>query len=204
LLENTYDEWRLSAFATDPDSGRTCQQCHMPDRRHLWRGIHDSSMVRDGVVIVVSAEALTGDTLSATLKLTSVQVGHNFPTYATPKVYLEAYQIGDDSAILEGSLARDTIGWHLSQNLTYEYFDTRLAPGDSATLKYLRPRSPGAVELIFEVWVAPDEFYTHFYEAKLAGDFTEYGTALIERALRESRESVYTIFEERIELPSGQ
>ncbi len=22
-----------------------CQTCHMPDRRHLWRGIHDSDMV---------------------------------------------------------------------------------------------------------------------------------------------------------------
>ena len=37
-LENTYEEWRRSPAAR---RGLQCQNCHMPDRRHLWRGIHD-------------------------------------------------------------------------------------------------------------------------------------------------------------------
>ena len=37
-LENTYEEWRKSPAAR---RGLQCQNCHMPDRRHLWRGIHD-------------------------------------------------------------------------------------------------------------------------------------------------------------------
>ncbi len=35
LLENTYNEWKASRFARE---GVQCQDCHMPDRRHLWRG----------------------------------------------------------------------------------------------------------------------------------------------------------------------
>jgi len=39
LLENTYQEWQASRYARE---GKPCQSCHMPERRHLWRGIHDS------------------------------------------------------------------------------------------------------------------------------------------------------------------
>ena len=49
LLENTYAEWKASRFARE---GVQCQDCHMPDRRHLWRGIHDPAMVRSGLTIV--------------------------------------------------------------------------------------------------------------------------------------------------------
>src|SRR6266446_2389244 len=48
LLENTYAEWKASRFAA---AGVQCQDCHMPDRRHLWRGIHDADMVRSGLEI---------------------------------------------------------------------------------------------------------------------------------------------------------
>lgn len=45
-LENTLREWEASGFA---ERGVTCQASHMPDRRHLWRGIHDFDMTRSGV-----------------------------------------------------------------------------------------------------------------------------------------------------------
>ena len=38
FLENTYEEWKASRYARE---GTSCQSCHMPDRRHLWRGVHD-------------------------------------------------------------------------------------------------------------------------------------------------------------------
>ncbi len=47
-LQNTYEEWANSRYAAE---GVSCQGCHMPDRRHLWRGVHDSTMVRSGVTI---------------------------------------------------------------------------------------------------------------------------------------------------------
>src|SRR3990170_4308581 len=46
LLEDTYNEWRSSRFARE---GTQCQDCHMPDPRHLWRGLHDAGMVRSGL-----------------------------------------------------------------------------------------------------------------------------------------------------------
>lgn len=36
LLENTYEEWRTGPYARQ---GVQCQECHMPDRRHLWRDL---------------------------------------------------------------------------------------------------------------------------------------------------------------------
>ncbi len=52
-LENTYEEWKASPAARQ---GLQCQDCHMPDRRHLWRGIHDPDMVRSGVDIALAQD----------------------------------------------------------------------------------------------------------------------------------------------------
>src|SRR5437762_1261615 len=52
-LEDTYEEWKASRFAA---AGVQCQDCHMPDRRHLWRGIHDADMVRGGLVYARALE----------------------------------------------------------------------------------------------------------------------------------------------------
>lgn len=56
LLQNTYEEWKRSGAAR---AGRQCQDCHMPDRRHLWRGIHDPDMVRSGVEISLTTDRRT-------------------------------------------------------------------------------------------------------------------------------------------------
>ncbi|MBA7466455.1 hypothetical protein ES707_01639 [subsurface metagenome] len=52
--ENTLVEWEQSPAARN---GMTCQSCHMPQRRHLWRGIHDPDMVRSGLTPEFVAEA---------------------------------------------------------------------------------------------------------------------------------------------------
>src|SRR5213083_1308508 len=79
LLENTYNEWKASRFAR---AGVQCQDCHMPDRRHLWRGIHDADMVRSGLSITAKAGAVRyrpGDVALVTLRVTSTRIGHAFP-----------------------------------------------------------------------------------------------------------------------------
>ena len=90
LLENTYGEWKASRFARQ---GTQCQDCHMPDRRHLWRGIHDPEMVRSGLTITVNTGApryRPGETARVVLRVQSTRVGHAFPTYVTPRVVLRA------------------------------------------------------------------------------------------------------------------
>lgn len=49
-LENTYQEWLDSPY---PEGGRTCQSCHMPGRRHTFRGIHDPEFTRRGKALKV-------------------------------------------------------------------------------------------------------------------------------------------------------
>ena len=53
-LENTVAEWQASPQASQ---GVTCQTCHMPDRQHLWRGIHDPAMVASGLTTHITADA---------------------------------------------------------------------------------------------------------------------------------------------------
>jgi hypothetical protein len=86
LIENTYEEWRQSAYAQE---GIQCQTCHMPDRRHLWRGIHDIEMVQQAlsITIVPNASAYTpGEQIQAVMTVTNVGAGHYLPTYVTPKI----------------------------------------------------------------------------------------------------------------------
>src|SRR5436309_409258 len=88
LLENTYAEWKASRFAA---AGVQCQDCHMPDRRHLWRGIHDADMVRGGLTItLVETPPHAAGTVAARLVVENSGVGHRFPTYVTPLVLLRA------------------------------------------------------------------------------------------------------------------
>jgi hypothetical protein len=54
-LENTYEEWRASPAAR---RGLEWQDCHMPDRRHLWRGIHERHRPGDEARATVRERAL--------------------------------------------------------------------------------------------------------------------------------------------------
>jgi hypothetical protein len=80
LLENTYEEWKATRFAED---GVQCQNYQMPDRRHLWRGIHDPEMVKPGVTVELSTKQTSyrpGQMLQAVLRITNSGVGHHVPT----------------------------------------------------------------------------------------------------------------------------
>src|SRR5207245_1516074 len=130
-LENTYREFEASRFARE---GVQCQDCHMPDRRHLWRGIHDVDMVRSGLSIEVAAprsRAGAGDNVDVGLTVRSVRVGHAFPTYVTPKVVLRAELVDATGAVIERSRAESVIALEIALDLSREISDTRLLPGQS-------------------------------------------------------------------------
>ncbi|OGL06495.1 MAG: hypothetical protein A3I03_08225 [Candidatus Rokubacteria bacterium RIFCSPLOWO2_02_FULL_68_19] len=199
LLENTYAEWKASPFAR---AGVQCQDCHMPDRRHLWRGIHDAEMVRSGVSVAFStdrARYAVGDTLEATLTVINEKVGHSFPTYVTPRVVVSGELIDRSGRVVAGSRQEQIIGREVTLDLTRELFDTRLAPGDSATFRYRR-RLPGAgLALRVAVTVYPDHFYVGFFEALLAGGAGK-GTAQVREALRAARSSSFTLYVNEVPL----
>ena len=111
----------------------------MPERRHLWRGIHDADMVRSGLTITAAAGAARyrpGDVAVVTLRVTSTRVGHAFPTYVTPRVVLSGELVDGAGQPIAGSRQEKIIGREVALDLSREAFDTRILPGRSATLEY--------------------------------------------------------------------
>src|SRR3989441_4202997 len=199
LLENTYNEWKASRFARE---GVQCQDCHMPDRRHLWRGIHDPAMVRLGLTIVARAGASryrAGDTISVTLSVENTRVGHAFPTYVTPRVVLSAELVDQAGEVVAGSREERVIGRNVTLDLARELSDTRLLPGAKAVLEYRRRIDRDGLRARVSVVVYPDAFYTEFFESLLAQGAGR-GEAQIREALAETRRSPFTIFERELPL----
>jgi nitrate/TMAO reductase-like tetraheme cytochrome c subunit len=193
LLQNTYEEWKASPFARQ---GTQCQDCHMPDRRHLWHGIHDEAMVRSGVEITVTPDVSTlaaGQDLAITLELRSVRVGHAFPTYVTPRVILRGELVGAGGEAIAGTRQQTIIAREVEVDLSREFFDTRLLPGQSARLRYTGGAAEPGQRLRLSVIVEPDAFYTRFFEILLAQGAGR-GESQIREALEATRRSPFTPF----------
>jgi hypothetical protein len=198
-LENTYEEWRKSPAARQ---GLQCQNCHMPERRHLWRGIHDAEMVRSGVTVDLRVDRTryrAGDTIRATLEVTTPGVGHAFPTYVTPQVQVRAELVDAEGRAVAGSVEERVIGRLVPLDLSREIADTRIPPGGRFRLVYARSVEASGLRLRVTITVLPDEFYTRFFEALLASG-AGAGEAQIRQALEASRRSPYTLFVKELPL----
>jgi thiol-disulfide isomerase/thioredoxin len=194
LIENTYEEWRASPYARE---GVQCQDCHMPDRRHLWRGIHDLETVKNGVTIDLKTSR-AGDRVRATLAITNSGAGHYFPTYLTPKVLLRMDLADAEGRPAKGTLREAVIGRDAPLDLSRELYDTRLAPEASFTMKESWKVDRPGLRLRARVVVEPDHFYTRFFEASVLQ--AERGKAELRAALRQTRQSSFTIFSREVAL----
>lgn len=149
-LQNTYVEWRASPQAAQ---GMVCQTCHMPDRAHIWRGIHDPGMVAGGLT-----PRITADADKVRFELTNSGVGHAFPTYTVPTVTMNAVALGPDGAQLPDTARAHVIArrMHYDGNEWHEVTDTRLLPGQSAVVEL-----PWNGSDRIRVWleVVPDDYY---------------------------------------------
>lgn len=203
-IQDTYREWKNSIWG---QGEAACQDCHMPGRRHLWKGIHDKEWVSGGVRIEahLKKEASNGGSpLELTVEVTNAAVGHKFPTYVTPKVFVRAGLLDRAGKILGGTLQEKIIGWDVrSENGEWkEYFDTRILPGESFRQVFRWRPVPQAKQLRAWVEVHPDHFYhVYFYPAHLkSGDLSPQGRKLIEQALQESGRTRYILFEKLLAL----
>ena len=190
-LENTYAEWQASPYAY---AGTQCQNCHMPERQHLWRGIHDVEMSRKGVTVTVNAPVAQSGRLHARLAMTNSGTGHYFPTYVTPRVSMQIYQVSEDNKAIFGTLQEKIIARQVSADLDEELSDTRLAPGAQAVLEYLAPLNPDASAVVMRVHVEPDHFYTGLYRSLLDAQPDGKGMSLIRAALDHSLQSAYDLY----------
>jgi hypothetical protein len=198
LLENTYEEWRQSPYARQ---GVQCQDCHMPDRRHLWRGIHDPGMVGSGVLIqldLAKPKHRVGEQVDAVLSVASRAVGHLFPTYLTPKVFLGIELVDAGGHVVPGTRQEAVIGRAAALDLSRELYDTRLAPGETFTMRYSRKVDRAGLTLRARVVVEPDHFCAKFFEAVIPR--AHRGRRQLEVALQQARRSAFTIFSKEVKL----
>lgn len=196
LIENTYNEWLASEY---PEKGIQCQDCHMQDRRHLWRGIHDPEMVKKGVSISVEPVRTTsqaGASVEATITVANTGTGHYFPTYLTPKVFIRAYLLDNNGKVLETTVQEAIIGREVDLGLTEELYDTRIPPGDSLSVLYKEQLPQDGLSMKVEIVVEPDHFYERFYESVLEGNDKGPGRELLEQALEDTRDSAFDIYKQ--------
>jgi hypothetical protein len=191
-IQNTYVEWQQSPAAAE---GKSCQSCHMPDRAHLWRGIHDPEMVRSGTETTLVVDAAPPGRVRARLTLASHGVGHAFPTYVTPRVFLELWQEDAGGASLDGTSRNAVVGRQIdfASSPWREVFDTRIPPGGEHVLRYDADRHPDAVAIGARVRVDPDYHYRGVF-ASLEGAYRDAGAnARIAQAYRLTRSSPYVL-----------
>jgi hypothetical protein len=199
LLENTVAEWQASRYARE---GVSCQDCHMPDRKHLWRGIHDPEMTRSGVTVepldtVVDDNAVTGG-----VRVRNTGTGHHFPTYLTPRIVFEGYQVDDSGDEIADTRVEWWIARAVTLDLSQELFDSRIPADGEIKLAYRMPRADGATGLQLTLRVEPDAFYTDFYRSVLeSGNGSGRGRVELQEALEASLASHYMLYETRLALP---
>lgn len=163
LREDTYRQWLGSSFAPD----QPCQSCHMPGRKHLWRGIHDPEMVRKALAVELKLIRLDGGKYRAEVVARNQGAGHHLPTYMVAKIDLVLSL--RKPGVPDVELARDVIGWKADVDIKQEEFDTRIPAGESRRYahEFKAPLRPGwNVEL--RVDVAPREHYERMFSYSMA------------------------------------
>lgn len=203
LIQETAQEWRRTDFAAQ---GKTCQSCHMPDRRHLWKGVHDAEMVRSAVSIQTEYSPNSSDSgvLTALLSLTNVGAGHRLPTYAEPQIMLFLEQVDSEGKMIPGTRSEGIIARKITEEMDKEIFDTRLMPGETFTLRYSRQRNSGATSIRASVEVWPDEAYRLYFIKMLEtpAHRPEMPEVMdnMEKAIKLDTESRYLLWEKKTPL----
>lgn len=193
LLEDTYRQWAASAYAKEGAGKQTCQTCHMPERKHLWRGIHDPEMTRRAIEVVLKLHELGDGRREAVATVRNVGAGHHFPTYMVPKVELAFYRI--DAAGGRAELGRQLIGWNVDTPIKQELSDTRIAAGEARDFRQPFNAANGGARVELVVRVLPAEHYERIYRDSLsrANQLPAAAVTLLRRALDEAVATRYEL-----------
>ncbi|WP_244932624.1 cytochrome c family protein [Leptospira yanagawae] len=199
-LMEVYKEWEKTSFAKE---GIQCQNCHMPDREHTWKGIHDPDFVRAGLQPLWSLTRTTNGEIQIDAKLKSTRIGHKFPTYLIPKVYLRFYVTNrfGKRRLIEESI----VGRLVNTNLTEEYFDTRITPGNSHLVSFRFADNEKEIKTFdWVIEVDPDEHYIRSFEESLRDKgniLTDQLKKQLQLSLSEKKESRYVLFTLSLPVP---
>lgn len=190
-LLNTYKEWLESPYMR---RGVQCQHCHMPNREHTFRGIHDREMFANAIAVRGSASA-KDDVVTVRAELENVGAGHKLPTTPTPAAWLVVELLDARGAPIAGASHRHRIGRDIYFDGTWhEREDTRIRPGNSARIvrAWRGGRVRDATQLRITVEVHPDDYYERLYETRLRQRMPAARRVLYEQALARGRANRYT------------
>lgn len=201
LRQDTYNQWRDSTYA---DQGMTCQSCHMPKRRHLWRGISDPEKIRTALAISVEEIGRHPGSIDLQLRLENAGAGHHLPTYMVPRINVRLVEVD-----AEGKPSRTVfnypVQWKTSVDLATEEYDHRIPAGEAVTQNVRIPDPEhGSHQLELQVDVAPKEFYERMYRDMLqqADLMDEVTLSLLQQALKEAADSRFVAIRERVPFAS--
>jgi hypothetical protein len=204
-LLNTYKEWLEGPYMR---RGVQCQHCHMPDRDHSWRGVHDPDTFRQGIDVDAIAARGSSGVVSVRARVTNSGAGHYLPTTPTPAAFLSIELVDGDGQPVEGARAEMRIGRHLEYGKSgwVELEDTRIPPGESTELAraWRAGRVSEARSARITVRVEPDEYYERLFERRLRSSKGRPAREreLLRQALERTRESDYTAYERLVPIAS--
>jgi len=138
VIYNSFGEWLESPYS-DPETGQTCQDCHMPtvdydyfvfpeqgglrrDRDrihdHYMPGAKDETLLQNSVTMTTTAQ-LEGDAVRVEVSITNDKTGHHVPTGAPLRHLILVVQVTDaDGNLLplrDGPVLPDWTGNYVGQ-----------------------------------------------------------------------------------------
>jgi cytochrome c553 len=194
-LLNTYKEWLEGPYMK---RGIQCQHCHMPNREHSFKGIHDPQTFREGVALAARAHVKDG-AVTVVAEVANVGAGHYLPTTPTPAAWLTITLVdakGKALAEAKQRIGRDIYydrGWH-------ERADTRIPPGEKLVMARAWKVS-GAANARITLEVHPDDYYEHLYVSMLKQKLPPERKKLYEDALALGRSRHYVAEQRVIAIP---
>ncbi len=138
LIYNSYGEWLESPYS-DPETGKTCQHCHMPApteydgdvltniapenggverdpltiRAHLQLGALDEAFLRDALTMTVATER-RDEAVTVTVSITNDNTGHHIPTDSPLRHLILLVRAldhdGNDLELADGSVVPEWCG----------------------------------------------------------------------------------------------
>ena len=199
LLQDTFAQWAASPQAAQ---GVTCQACHMPDRRHRWRGIHDPETVRAALDLRVHPMRTHPDSAGAELRLFNVGAAHHLPTYVTPKILVKARLLDRSGRTVPESEEVRCVGWEvvLGQGEDREHYDTRIPAGGVWTWRYAANAGSEIDSLEVVVEVHPDHFYLGFFEEHGREGLSPAASDMLGSAEADARATPFVILHRRVSI----
>ncbi|MCA9679520.1 MAG: hypothetical protein KC464_31100, partial [Myxococcales bacterium] len=195
-LLDTYREWLAGPYMR---RGVQCQHCHMPNREHTFKGVHDPDTFRQGIdVEAIAARGATG-VVSVRARVRNVGAGHLLPTTPTPAAWLRVELFDAAGRPIKGARAERRIGRQIRQvdGAWQDVEDTRIPPGDALEVAagWRDGRVAEAAVVRVTVEVHPDDYYEGLYRSRLRGALPAAARAQFERALERATASHYVAYE---------